>query len=205
MPSTNRRNPRHRIIQQQSKNYDFSTGKSAFVGLLFLLHFSSPLFPSHLLTQAWQYQQLSKTRNKSYYQSSVLTGGTQDVGDHHQHSDCHQEDINAAWRFASLHGSSVGRHIVNGQSHHPFNRDRNESPITTTAVLPQQPQKEWNHASDWTPLTSHFSQKTIEDDDGTFSPPSIASSYSHQQKHQQYPMPKLHQGIYQLTNEEEYR
>jgi hypothetical protein len=124
-----------------------------------------------------------------------------------------QEDINAAWRFASLHGSSIRNHILSGESHHPLTMSTNE--YTTSVTLQQQqqqqqqqqslhyPQHDPTNENAWS--TTHMDSSN-DDDASTFF---TASPQQHQQQqHQQqeqYSLPKLYQGIYQLSNEEEYR
>jgi hypothetical protein len=120
-----------------------------------------------------------------------------------------QEDINAAWRFASLHGSSIRNHIFSGESHHPLTMSTNE--YTTSVTLQQQqqslhyPQHDPTNENAWS--TTHMDSSN-DDDASTFftaSPQQQQMQQQQQQQQQQYSLPKLYQGIYQLSNEEEYR
>ncbi len=88
------------------------------------------------------------------------------------------DDINAAWRFASLHGSNIGVDVVNGQSHHPFSQ----------------------------PTQFYLTHESHHENGGgkSTSTPGQTLQQSGQTTTNLH-MPKIYQGVYQLTNEEEYR
>jgi hypothetical protein len=241
-----RHQPRHKIqrLQQDyhvssssscscsSCSSSSSTGISTLVFVLFLLLLQQQTLPtsSNLPTaQAWQYKPIStKIQPKLYLLANVWKEGTP-IDDHnnnnvdagnHQHvvDNSHHQDINAAWRFASLHGSSFKRqNILDGglgsTSHSPIHQYIHQYAITADG-MPSIPPREWKTGSSngGTPDTlQHLHQHQQANEEIKVSSSSTSSSItststvSHHQHGQNNPRPKLHQGIYQLTNEEEYR
>ena len=101
-------------------------------------------------------------------------------------------DPNAAWRFASLHGSSIG---TNTNAKHPFSESVQEYYYPTNQEIASAVQEEYktNQQEDMEIGTTR-SNNDQEDD---LQPERIP-------KQTLLPMPKLYQGVYQLTNEAEY-
>ncbi|KAG7350003.1 cyclic nucleotide-binding protein [Nitzschia inconspicua] len=137
-----------------------------------------------------------------------------------------QEDVNAAWRFASLHGSSIGQHSTlalhnepyNHPHPHPIVQSTNEylaslSTTTTTTtihtsnnhLLPQQEQQQQDYFHMNSDVLWNEPQSQQQEHPSSSSSSSLQQHNQHDKLQVQQSMPKLHQGIYQLTSEEEYR
>ena len=110
------------------------------------------------------------------------------------------DDVNKAWRFASLHGSSIGTRVANGQSHHPLSRLQPFVSTPTAASSATEIDGNKNDRHDSVVVKT----STTAEADLKEAAQAAAESRS-ETKSTDSPMPKLYQGVYQLTNEEEYR
>ncbi|KAL3938417.1 MAG: hypothetical protein SGARI_001746 [Bacillariaceae sp.] len=99
-------------------------------------------------------------------------------------------DPNAAWRFASLHGSSIGTNTV---ARHPFSQSGQEYYYPTNNEVVTAVQQEYESSTkenmDATNGQDNFQQQP----EMRIPKPQVLR-----------PMPTLYQGVYQLTNEAEY-
>ena len=99
-------------------------------------------------------------------------------------------DPNAAWRFASLHGSSIG---TNTEARHPFSESVQEYYYPTNEEVTTALQEEYS--------TKQQQPQSAESESQNEADKAQAKSMLKQKLR---PMPKQEQGVYQLTNEAEY-